>query len=233
MPFVPITVAHYENTGTEPAFPWPHIKILANARIIDSTILGPLYLNRGTQVGPGVVAGKYLGMNADCFVARADVGAFCAFGARTSINPFNHPTSWLSTNEFQYHPKSFDWVDEYNEFVRLERSPDMFHRARIGNDVWTGHNVNVLAGVNVGDGAVLGAGAVVTRDVPAYAIVAGSPARIIRYRFAEAVIERLLAVRWWDFELPQLSGLDFRDVPGCLPRLEEMRARADEEGGAR
>ncbi len=204
------------------------MKINPNARIIDSTITGPLYLNCSTQVGPAVVTGKYLGMNADCFVARADLGAFCSFGARTSINPFNHPTSWLSTNEFQYHPHAFDWVDEYNHFDRLIRTPDMISRVKIGNDVWSGHNVTVLAGVNVGDGAVLGAGAVVTHDVPPFAIVAGCPAKIIRYRFPENIIERLLAVRWWDFELPQLSGLNFRDVDACLPLLEEMRIQADE-----
>jgi acetyltransferase-like isoleucine patch superfamily enzyme len=75
-------------------------------------------------------------------VERATVGSFGAIGARTAINPFNHPTSWLSTNEFQYHPKSFDWVDEYNDFIRLERTPDMFKHVTIGNDVWTRHNVN-------------------------------------------------------------------------------------------
>ena len=228
MPFAPVFIERYENTGAEPAFPYPNMKVCANARIIRSTVLGPFYINRNTQVGPDAVAGKYLGMNADCFVARAEIGAFCSFGARTSINPFNHPTDWLSINEFQYHPNSFDWVDEYNDFVRLERTPDMLVRTRVGNDVWSGHNVNVLAGVSIGDGAVLGAGAVVTRDVPPYAVVGGAPAQVIRYRFPEAIVERLLAVRWWDFELPQLSGLDFRNVENCLPRLEEMRARADE-----
>src|SRR5260370_34720912 len=93
-----------------------------------------------------------------------------SIGARTAINPFNHPTSWLSTNEFQYHPKSFDWVDEYNDFVRLERTPDMFKHVTIGNDVWTGHNVNVMAGVNIGEGAGIAAGAVGTQGGPACAV---------------------------------------------------------------
>ena len=92
-------------------------------------------------------------------------------------NPFNHPTSWLSTNEFQYHPKSFDWVEEYNELVRLERTPDMFKHVTVGNDVWTGHNVNVMAGITIGDGAVIGAASVVTRNVGAGQIATGNPAR--------------------------------------------------------
>jgi hypothetical protein len=101
----------------------------------------------------------------------------------------------------------------------------MFRHATIGNDVWTGHNVNIMAGVSVGDGAIVGAGSVVTKDVPPFAIVAGVPARVVRMRFSEAIIERLLRVKWWDLELSELSGLPFRDVERCLDRIEEIRER--------
>ncbi len=225
MAFSPVYFDQYENLTDQVDFPHPTMKVNPGSRIYKSTILGPLYLNRNTQVGPEVTAGKYFGMNESCFIARATIGAYCAIGARTSINPFNHPTTWLSTNEFQYHPKSFDWVDEWNDFKRLERTPDMIPRVTIGNDVWTGHNVNIMAGVSVGDGAVIAAGAVVTKDVPPYAIVAGVPATIRKFRFDEKTIERLLAVRWWDLDLIALSGLNFRDVPSCLDRLEEIRSQ--------
>ena len=226
MKYEEITIDRYENTTSEPAFIGGGIiKLNPGARIIKSRILGPLYLNRNTQLGPEVTVGKYFGMNESCFVARATVGGYGAIGARTSINPFNHPVDWLSISEFQYHPNSFDWVPEYNEFDRLTRTPDMFKHVTIGNDVWTGHNVNVLAGVNVGDGAVIAAGSVVTRDVPPYAIVAGVPAKVKRYRFSEPVIERLLRVKWWELELSELSGLPFRDVERCIGMVEEIRAR--------
>jgi acetyltransferase-like isoleucine patch superfamily enzyme len=217
-------IEFYENTTSEPAYPYDIMRLNAGARIIASTIRGPLFLNKNSQVGPNVVAGKYFGMNENCFIARATVGAYCAIGARTAINPFNHPTDWLSIHEFQYHPKSFDWVAEYNDFVRLERTPDMFPPVTIGNDVWTGHNVNVTAGVNVGDGAVIAAGSVVTKDVPPYAIVAGVPAAVRRFRFPERTIERLLRLKWWDLELSQLSGLPFRDIDRCLDMIEGLRA---------
>ena len=214
-----------ENTGTEPATFHEVIRLNPGARIIKSRLLGPVFLNRLSQIGPDVVFGKYSGMNENCYVARATVGAYCAIGARTAINPFNHPVDWLSINEFQYHPNSFDWVPEYREFKRLERSPDMFRHVTIGNDVWTGHNVNIMAGVSVGDGGIVGAGSVVTKDVPPFAIVAGAPARVVRMRFSDGIIERLLRVKWWDLELSDLSGLPFRDVERCLDRIEEIRER--------
>jgi len=225
MAFTSLFLDYYENTAATAALVHSVIRLNPGARIISSTIRGPLYLNKNTQLGPDVDAGKYVGMNESCFIARATIGAFCAIGARTSINPFNHPTNWLSTNEFQYHPKSFDWVEEYNNFVRLERTPDMFKRVTVGNDVWTGHNVNVMAGVNVGDGAIIAAGSVVTKDVPPYAIVAGVPATVKRMRFPERTVQRLLLVKWWDLELPELSGLPFRDIDRCLDLLEEIRAK--------
>jgi serine acetyltransferase len=69
----------------------------------------------------------------------------------------------------------------------------------IGNDVYIGYNVTILSGVTIGDGAVVGACSVLTEDVPPYAIVAGNPARLIRYRFKEESIQKLLKIRWWDW----------------------------------
>ena len=101
----------------------------------------------------------------------------------------------------------------------------MFAHVTIGSDVWSGHNANIMPGVSVGDGAVIAAGAVVTRDVPPYAVVAGVPATIKRYRFDEKTIARLLSVRWWELELSELSGLPFREIDRCLDLIEEIKAR--------
>ena len=226
MKYEEIYIERFENQTNEPVFICGGIvKLNPGARIIKSRLLGPVYLNRNTQVGPDAVVGKYFGMNESCYIARATVGAYCSIGARTAINPFNHPADWLSIHEFQYHPDSFGWVPEYNDFERIARTPDMFKPVTIGNDVWMGHNVNVMPGVSVGDGAILAAGAIVTRDVPRYAIAAGVPATVRRLRFPEKMIERLSRVKWWELELSELSGLPFRDVERCISMLEEIRAR--------
>ena len=225
MKFAEIFIDQFENTTSTVAALHEIMRLGPGARIYKSTISGPLYLSKNTQLGPDVVCGKYTGMNESCFLARGSIGSYCSIGARTSINPFNHPTDWLSIHEFQYHAKAYDWVDEYRDFDRLQRTPDMFETVTLGNDVWTGHHVNIMGSVNIGDGAIIAAGAVVTKDVPPYAIVAGVPATVKRLRFPERTIERLLRLKWWELDLAELSGLPFRDVDRCLDMLEIIRTK--------
>ena len=223
MKFEKIYVDSYVNDSGRHTYLHDIAYLNPGAKIFKTTLCGPLYMNRYSQVGPDVSIGKYSGLNEHTYVARATVGAFCAIGARTAINPFNHPTDWLSIHEFQYHPNSYDWIPEYREMSRLSRTAEMLPTVTIGNDVWMGHNVNIMSGVNVGDGAVVAAGAVVTKDVPPYAIVAGVPATIKRFRFSDGIIERLLRSKWWDLDLSDLSGLPFRDVERCLDQIESLR----------
>ena len=140
MRYPEIFIDRLENGGAEPATYHGIIRLNPGSRIIQSRLLGPVFLNRQSQLGPDADVGKYFGMNENCFVARATVGAFCAIGARTAINPFNHPVDWLSIHEFQYHPRSFDWVPEYNDSARLDRTPDLWRHVWIGFVGWTGHN---------------------------------------------------------------------------------------------
>jgi len=124
MKFEPIDIGYVENTTNGIAHPFPLIRTLPGAKIIRAKVLGPLYLSRYAQLGPEVTVGKYSGMNEHTFIARATMGAFCAIGARSSINPFNHPTNWLSVHEFQYRGDSYDWVDEYKSIDRLTRTKE-------------------------------------------------------------------------------------------------------------
>ncbi len=113
-------------------------------------------------------------------------------------------------------PSGSCWTEKHEENV--------LRPVTIGNDVWIGVRVIILGGVKIGNGAVIGAGSVVTRDVPPYAVVAGAPARLIRYRFEEPVIRRLEELQWWnksEEELRQLLPL-FQKESFTLSDLEKL-----------
>lgn len=198
-------------------------RLFDGAKIIRSTVEGPIYLARWARIEDST-CGKYTGFNEWSVAKHSTIGAYCCIGQRVAINPYNHPTSWLSAHGFQFHPGGFDNIEEYRDLEKLPFDAVPIARVVIGNDVWTGHNVNVLAGVTVGDGAVIGAGAVVTKNVPPYAIVGGSPAKVLRHRFPRHIIERLLRLKWWDMELSQLSGLPFNNIERCMDMIEEAKA---------
>ncbi|MGH6742704.1 MAG: CatB-related O-acetyltransferase [Bradyrhizobium sp.] len=224
MKFPQVRIERLENTSNEAIIAHGMIRLSPGARIVKSTIKGPLNLERICLIGPDSTIGKYCSLNQDSFVIRACVGAFCAIGARTAVNPFNHPIDWFSIHEFQYHPSAYAWIPEYNTIERFLRTADAFAPVSVGNDVWIGNNVNII-GARIGDGAVVAAGSVVTKDVPPYAVVAGVPATIKRYRFSDKTIERFLASKWWELELEELNGLPFCEPERCLDMLEEIRQK--------
>ena len=128
---------------------------------------------------------------------RLLIGKFCsiACGAKFLFNSANHALGSLSTYPFPI------FYDEWGlEGKNVADAWDNKGDIALGNDVWIGYEAVILAGVTIGDGAIIGARAVVTRDVPPYAIVGGVPARLIRRRFDDATIEALLDLRWWDWE---------------------------------
>ena len=93
----------------------------------------------------------------------------------------------------------------------------------IGNDVWIGTNVVIMRGIKIGDGAIVAAGSIVTKDIPPYTIVAGCPAKIIKYRFAEEIIKQLLELKWWNYHINTLSNLPFNDIDKCIKMIEEIK----------
>ncbi len=140
--------------------------------------------------------GDYSYLGPGCMVGDAQIGRFCAIAAQVRIGAPNHPLDRPSQHRFTYCPEYYTAGAERDHAFFGQRRTD---RVVIGNDVWIGHAVIVMPGVTVGDGAVLAAGAVVTRDVAPYTIVGGVPARQIRERFNRKIAAQLSEIAWWNW----------------------------------
>lgn len=193
-------------------------KRLTPASCVDPTAnLQNCTLGAYTEVGARtrlleVVLSDYSYIVNDSEVAYTTFGKFCSVAAMTRINPGNHPMSRASQSHFTYRASAYfpGEVDE-ESFFDWRRS----NHVQIGHDVWIGHGAIVLPGRNVGVGAVIAAGAVVTKDVPAFAVAAGNPARVIRQRFPDEIGVRLQRLAWWNWSHEQLRRAlpDFRRLP--------------------
>ena len=146
--------------------------------------------------------GDYSYIERDSEAIYTEVGKFCAIAAQCRLNALNHPTERISQHKITYRPNEYFAHAKLDKAFRAER---MASKVTIGHDVWIGHGVSVLPGISIGHGAVVAAGAVVTKDVPPYAIVAGVPARFLKWRFPPEISARIIALAWWDWEHDRLA----------------------------
>lgn len=174
-----------------------------------------IQLDQGVEFNPSTKLGKYIWVhhhtnikNSEignytyiqnhCNFEKCKIGGFCSIGSFVSILSATHPTdTFVSTSPIFFSTagqclKSYVKKNSFDEYKQVKG-----YSAVIGNDVWIGSHVIILGGVTIGDGAIIAAGAVVTKDVPPYSIVGGVPAKIIRYRFKEDYIIKLLSHQWW------------------------------------
>lgn len=135
----------------------------------------------------------------DCDIYHVTIGGFTSIASNVVVGGARHPMEWVGMSPVFYAGR--DSVKAKFSEHKLDNPPMTF----IGNDVWIGRSAIILSGVKVGDGAVVGAGSVVTKDVPSYAIVAGNPAKLIRFRFEATVIHELEKIMWWNFTEAQLA----------------------------
>lgn len=158
------------------------------------------------------------------------IGAFCSIGPDVSLGGLGwHPTDRLSTHPAFYSSRlqaGTTFVTHSNE---IDQEKELQH-TKVGNDVWIGAGCIVLDGVTIGDGAIIAAGAVVTKDVPPYAIVGGVPAQIIRYRFDINTINALLKWRWWELgnhELAQMAARFMSPTQWNTKVIDELSMNKD------
>lgn len=176
------------------------IKKIRLYSIKNSTIDKNSKIESGTNFINSSMA-RYSFCGYDCSILNTEIGSFCSIGSNVKIGGVAHPVHFVSTSPvFLSHKDSIK-----AKFARHDYLPMV--KTTICHDVWIGEGAFIKAGVRIGTGAVVGMGAVVTKDVPPYAIVAGNPARVIRYRFSDEMIQSLIATAWWDKSDAELTLL--------------------------
>lgn len=155
--------------------------------------------------------GDYSYMMERTDVIHTRIGKFANIASEVRINPGNHPVEWVSQHHFLYRRRLYGFRDaDHQPFFNWRK----LQRVTIGHDTWIGHKAVIMPGVTIGNGAVVAAGAVVTRDVAPYTIVAGVPAKPLRTRFPRQVWQQLEQIAWWDWshELLKQRLEDFYDI---------------------
>lgn len=140
------------------------------------------------------------------------IGKYTQIGVDVAIHTQNHPIKYMTT------------YINHNLFKGELKSLKEKKSVEIGNDVWIGHGVTILGGVRIGNGAIVGAGSVVTKDIPAYTIASGVPAKVMKKRFHENIISQLEELKWWDKsdeELQQIKPLFLKDLSKLTDLYEE------------
>lgn len=160
----------------------------SDTQISDKSRIQRFVIMRDSKIGDY----SYIGYSSNLY--RTTIGKFCSISKHVSIGLTHHPTNFLSTSPVfftEYNATGVRWIEK-------DAYDDRPKPVTIGNDVWIAMNVTIMGGVTVGDGAIIAAHSVVTKDVPPYAIVGGIPAKVIKYRFSNSVIAKLQELKWWD-----------------------------------
>jgi len=198
----------------------PFIRIEFSGRITNS------YLAGGNMVGSHSTfarskVGRYVAIGCHSFMSRTKTGNFCTFGNRVSIGGLNHDYRLATSHEVAFRNTSAIYgetiidKDAYTQAIEHEHQ----YHIEMGHDIWIGDNVVILPGRKIGTGAVIGAGTVVVTDVPAYAIVVGNPGRVLKYRFSDEIISRLLSSNWWNRSMSELRDFNFLDIDAFLKKM--------------
>jgi phosphonate metabolism protein (transferase hexapeptide repeat family) len=176
-------------------------------RVHSSSLLRDTVLGQFTDVAERVnlaecEVGDYTYIERQVEAIYTTIGKFCAVAANSRLNALNHPMDRISQHKITYRPNEYFVHAKVDKVFREKRQ---LARVNIGHDVWIGHGAIVLPGLSIGHGAVVAAGAVVTKNVEPYAVVAGVPAKRIKWRFKKNIRERIVVLAWWDWPQDKLA----------------------------
>lgn len=162
------------------------------------------------------------------------IGRYCSIGPNVTLGEGEHPTTWLTSSpvayydQFNFDPKEKGLLAKRATKRTPENDKSVTHGlVTIGNDVWIGANAVIRRGVTIGDGCIIASGAVVSKDVEPYSIIGGIPGKLIRKRFNDDIIENLMRVKWWEFNVNDLADLSFDDPTTCIKIIEEREAKGE------
>lgn len=188
----------------------------------DLIVEAPVLIKSGTYSVNEIGAFTYF--NGRTFSKNVkSVGRYCSIAPDITLGHYAHPTNTIS-----HHNVFFGigkWMEDFHSYKN-----DTFNKKHIkkksgeiiiGNDVWIGAHVFVMNGIEIGDGAIIGGGSIVTHDVPPFAVVGGNPASIIRYRFSQEIIKTLLELKWWNYGPEILNNTNLIDINECINVIKQ------------
>ncbi len=179
---------------------WAKIfKKIRGRALINSKVAKTAKVHSGSHVVNSRIE-RYTYCGYDCEIINTTIGSFCSVASNVKIGGAMHPTDWVSTSPVFYEGRNTGVNKKFYNHI-LEKNKITI----IGHDVWIGFNVLIKQGVNIGTGSIIGMGSVVTKDIPPFSIVGGVPAKIIRKRFNDNLIEEILDSKWWEFSDDQIE----------------------------
>ena len=191
------------------------INLQENVSVFETKCLGYNWIGFGTYIDwSNIGFGTYIGGRN--YISRVTFGRYCSVGSDVKIICGTHPTSFVSTYPGFYNHAHEGQVFDFHTGLHFDENKYTFNGdfVTVGNDVWICDNAKILQGVNIGDGAIIGAGALVTKDVKPYSIVGGNPAKLIRFRFSKNNRKKLLKICWWNqsVEWIQARATQFENI---------------------
>jgi acetyltransferase-like isoleucine patch superfamily enzyme len=216
------TVMTYKDVSVSGTLADEHVTIGDFSKVSDSKLSQAVRIDRNNGIYSSII-GRYSYTGKNTIILHAEIGAFCSISWNVTIGGADHDYSRVCQHSFLYDPRSKLRPEKFGvEYDRF--SSELI----IGNDVWIAAGAVIKRGVTIGDGAIIGANSVVTADVPPYAIVVGTPARVIKYRFSNEIIQALLGLKWWLWSNEKIN--ENYAIISSQPNLKQLMELKDLEG---